>query len=65
MMNFILSLEKNCNLAPEENFELSLAGWKSLQTREVWHEALQKEHAAQVKEKSLLSTWALTLLKSF
>ena len=56
MMNFTLSLEKNCNLAPEENFELSLAGWKSLQTREVWHEALQKEHAAQVKEKSSLST---------
>ena len=53
-MNFILSLEEDCNLASEENFEPPFFGLKSLGTREVWHEALEEEHAAQVKEKSLL-----------
>ena len=53
-MNFILSSKEDCNLASEENFESLFSGLKSLRTREVWHEALEKKHAAQVKKKSLL-----------
>ena len=43
----------NFSLAPEENLEPPRACLKSLQNREVWQKALEKEHTAQVKEKSL------------
>ena len=43
---FGLPLKEYCNLAPEEKFELPLAGSKSLQTRKVWHKALEGEHSA-------------------
>ena len=41
-------------MALGDNIEPPLAGLKSLQTTGVWHKALEKEHTAQVKEKSLL-----------
>ena len=51
---FVLPSKEGCNLALEQNFEPPLADSKSLRAREVWHKALEKEHAAQIKKKSLL-----------
>ena len=41
------------NLSPEENLEPYIAGLKRSRIKELWHKALEKEHAAQVKEWSL------------
>ena len=49
MLNFILSSEDDCALAPEENLEPNSAGLKSSQTRGVWHKSLKEIHAAQIK----------------
>ena len=54
IFNFILPLEEDCNLTPEENLEPNSAGLKSSRTRGVWCKSLEESHSAQIKEKSLL-----------
>ena len=52
IFNFILPLEDDCNLAPEENPEPNSTRLKSSRTRGVWHKSLEELHSAQIKEKS-------------
>lgn len=54
-MNYIsnLLLRDDSNLAPVKNLEPHITGLKSAQTRELWHKALEEEHATQIKDKSL------------
>ena len=48
-----LILRDNRNLASDKNLGLLIAFLKSSQSRELWHKALEEEHVAQVKERSL------------
>ena len=55
MSLFILPRGDDCTLAPEENLVPNSTDLKSSGTRGVWHESLEENHAAQIKERSLCS----------
>ena len=54
MSLFILPKGDDCTLAPEENLVPNSTDLKSSGTRGVWHKSLEENHAAQIKERSLL-----------
>ena len=54
MSLFILPKGDDCTLAPEENLVPNSTDLKSSGTRGVWHKSLEKNDAAQIKERSLL-----------